>query len=536
MALGCGDISLALLTDLYQFTMAYGYWRSGRQREPAEFELFFRDTPFEGGFSLYCGLQEVLLYLRTFRLSDEEIAYVESALPSTVDKAFFEYLKTVDASEVTVKSMAEGSVVFAREPLMQVRGPLLVVQLLETTLLCLVNFASLVATNAARMRSAAGPDKKLLELGLRRAQGPNGGISASKYSYIGGFDFTSNVLAGKLYDIPVAGTVAHSYVSSFSSIEEVHPRMLEPASGKEPAVDFMCLVEIWLARVCQLLEVAPEQVHRGELAAFVSYGVAFPLNFLVLVDTYCVRRSGVPNFCAVALALHQLGYQAVGVRLDSGNLAKQSVEIRSTFRACAKHFNVPAFEKLSIAISNNVSEKSLLQLNKEDNEIDVIGVGTNLVTCPLQTSLGCVYKLVLVNGCPRMKLSEDQDKMTIPGRKTVYRLHDCHGHPFLDLLALEDEPPPSVGQEMELHVLGRWEETRKVTPGATEVLHRVYFKDGQICQHLPSISDVKAHVQHSLNMLPSEHRKLHNPKPYKVALSEKLYHLLNNLRRTSQLQ
>ncbi|XP_069076992.1 nicotinate phosphoribosyltransferase isoform X3 [Pleurodeles waltl] len=466
MALGCGDISLALLTDLYQFTMAYGYWRSGRHREIAEFELFFRDPPFEGGFSLYCGLQEVLLYLRDFRLSDEEIAYLESALPSTVDKAFYRYLKTVDASEVTVKSIAEGSVVFARV----------------------------------------------------------------------GFDCTSNVLAGKLYDIPVAGTVGHSYVTSFSSLEEVHPKVLEPAGGKDPAVDFLVLVEAWLQQVCQLLGVSPEHVNRGELAAFVSYGIAFPLNFLVLVDTYCVKRSGVPNFCAVALALHQLGYRAVGVRLDSGNLARQSVEIRSTFRACAKHFNVPAFEKLSIAISNNVSERSLLQLNQEDNEIDVIGVGTNLVTCPLQPSLGCVYKLVQVNGCPRMKLSEDQDKMTIPGSKTVYRLYDCHGHPFLDLMALEDEPPPSVGREMELHVLGRWEETRKVTPGATEVLHRVYFKDGQICQHLPTISDVKAHAQHSLNMLPSEHRKLHNPKPFKVALSEKLYHLLNNLRRTSHLQ
>ncbi|XP_029448047.1 nicotinate phosphoribosyltransferase-like [Rhinatrema bivittatum] len=334
MELGRGAVP-ALLTDLYQFTMAYGYWRGGRQREPADFELFFREPPFQGGFTLFFGLHECLLFLQRFGFSGEDIEYLESVLPSSVDKAFFAYLRTVDASEVTLSSVPEGSVVFPRVPLLQVRGPLLVVQLLETTLLCLVNYASLVATNAARFRQAAGPDKKLLELGLRRAQGPNGGLSASKYSYMGGFDCTSNVLAGKLCGIPVAGTVAHSYVTSFSSLEEVWPRTLRPANGKEPAVDLISLAEAWLARVCSLLRVPLGQANRGELAAFVSYGIAFPSNFLVLVDTYSVMRSGVPNFCAVVLALQQLGYRAVGLRLDSGDLARQSVEIRRVFRSCA---------------------------------------------------------------------------------------------------------------------------------------------------------------------------------------------------------
>lgn len=172
---------------------------------------------------------------------------------------------------------------------MKVRGPLLVVQLLETTLLCLVNYASLVATNAARFRLAAGPEKRLLEMGLRRAQGPDGGLSASKYSYVGGFDGTSNVLAGKRFGIPVAGTVAHSYVASFSSTDEVQRPALRSAGGQGEEVDFLRLSQTWLEKVCQLLKMMPpHSTHAGELAAFISYAIAFPLSFLVVVDTYSV--------------------------------------------------------------------------------------------------------------------------------------------------------------------------------------------------------------------------------------------------------
>ncbi|XP_073536172.1 nicotinate phosphoribosyltransferase isoform X2 [Phyllobates terribilis] len=433
---GSGGMELPLLTDLYQFTMAYGYWRSGRHREAAEFELFFRDAPFSGGFTLFCGLEETLRFLRDFRFSRADLQYLASVLPPSVDRGFFEYLETVDASEVSLASFPEGSVVFPREPLMKVRGPLLVVQLLETTLLCLVNYASLVATNAARFRLAVGPDKKLLEMGLRRAQGPDGGLSASKYSYIGGFDCTSNVLAGQRFDIPVAGTVAHSYVASFSSTDEVQHQVLLPAGGQEDAgsqvaggqedagLDFLSLTQSWLQKVCHLLQIPAGSTHPGELAAFVSYAIAFPLNFLVVVDTYSVMMSGIPNFCAVVLALQELRYKAVGVRLDSGDLARQSVEIRKIFQLCAERLEAPCFRTLSIAVSNNISEKSVKLLTRAENEINVIGVGTHLVTCPLQPSLGCVYKLVQVNDQPRMKISEDQEKSTIPGSKAVYRLYD----------------------------------------------------------------------------------------------------------------
>ncbi|XP_063777213.1 nicotinate phosphoribosyltransferase [Pseudophryne corroboree] len=529
---------MELLTDLYQFSMAYGYWRSGRHRDTAEFELFFREAPFRGVFTLFCGLQEALRFLRGFRFSCSDIDYLKSVLPATVEEGFYDYLQTVDTSDVTVIAFPEGSVVFPREPLMKVRGPLLVVQLLETTLLCLVNYASLVATNAARFRLAAGTDKRLLELGLRRAQGPDGGLSASKYTYVGGFDCTSNVLAGKRFGIPVAGTMAHSYVSSFSGASELQCRTLRPANEQEGEVDLLALSQTWLEKVCQLLHIPPHSANPGELSAFVSYAIAFPNNFLVVVDTYSVLMSGVPNFCAVALALLQLGYRATGVRLDSGDLAKQSLEIRKVFQQCARKFQAPSLETLSIAISNNISEKSLKLLTKEKNEVNVIGVGTHLVTCPLQSSLGCVYKLVQVNDQPCMKVTEDQKKTTIPGSKAVYRLYDGAGNMLLDLLALEDEPAAEVGREVKIYELGKNTESGTVTPIRAELLHRVYFQGGQISSSppLPSLAEIRSYAQRCLAALSDQHRYLDDPAPYPVAVSEKLHSLLATVRQNGYLQ
>uniref|UniRef100_A0A7D9NJU5 Nicotinate phosphoribosyltransferase n=1 Tax=Xenopus tropicalis TaxID=8364 RepID=A0A7D9NJU5_XENTR len=502
------NMALPLLTDLYQFTMAYGYWRGGRHRDRAEFELFFREAPFGGEFALFFGLRECVRFLRDFRFSPEDISFLKATMPGSPDEGFFRYLSTVTAEEVTVSAFPEGSVVFAREPLMKVRGPLLVVQLLETTLLCLVNYASLVGTNASRFRLAAGPDKKLLEMGLRRAQGPDGGLSASRYCYLGGFDSTSNVLAGKLYGIPVAGTVAHSYVASFSSVADVRHGSLRPLNGDDRGGDFVELSERCL----------------GE-------------NFLVVLDTYSVMRSGVPNFCAVARALHHYGYQAVGVRLDSGNLARQSVEIREIFHKCAESFAVPPFKDLTIAVSNNISESSLRLLCSEKNEINVIGVGTHLVTCPQQPSLGCVYKLVQVNESPCMKLSEDTEKATIPGSKAIYRLFGHNDHPILDLLACEDEPPPETGIELECHKLGGNGETERVAPVKAELMHSVCFdgkeKDGKT---FPSLMQIRDLAQKSVAKLSPEQRDLDEPKPYRVAVTEKLHALLTQLRGTSPLQ
>uniref|UniRef100_A0A8C8FAY3 Nicotinate phosphoribosyltransferase n=1 Tax=Oncorhynchus tshawytscha TaxID=74940 RepID=A0A8C8FAY3_ONCTS len=416
-----------LLTDLYQFTMAYAYWRSGRHNEPAVFELFFRDNPFGGGFSLFSGMHDCLLFLQSFRFTDEDVEYLRSVLPPATDPAFFLFLRELDCSGVTLHSVPEGTVVFARVPLMEVSGPLAVVQLLETSLLCLVNYASLVCSNAARFRLAAGSRRKLLEMGLRRAQGPDGGLTASRYTYVGGFDMTSNVQAGFLFGIPVAGTMAHSYVTSFSSLEEVWPQTLVAANGDHDNIDLISLTKGWLGRVCELLGAESGKIHEGELAAFLSYAIAYPHNFLPVIDSYSVTCSGLLNFCAVALSLFELEYSPLGVRLDSGDLCRQSVEVRHVFRLCSEQFSIPAFQSLLIVGTNNISEYSMAELNKKENEIDVVGVGTHLVTCTRQPSLGCVYKLVEVRGSPRMKFSEDPEKSTVPGRKAVYRMLDTEG-------------------------------------------------------------------------------------------------------------
>jgi nicotinate phosphoribosyltransferase len=278
---------------------------------------------------------------------------------------------------------------------MRIEGPVSKAQLLETTLLTLVNYASLVATNAARFRSATGADKTLLEFGLRRAQGPDGGLSASKYCYLGGFDGTSNVLAGKLYGIPIRGTHAHAYVNSYESMENLTERELrDRISGQRRPFADLCLQ--YLNELGPILKILPEETNKGELAAFISYAIAFPTNFLALVDTYDVLKSGVPNFLAVARALHECNYQAVGLRLDSGDLAYLSLEVRAKFHETAIKFNLPYMEHFTIVASNDINEDTLVSLEKQGHSIDSFGIGTHLVTCQKQPALGCVYKLVEV--------------------------------------------------------------------------------------------------------------------------------------------
>ncbi|XP_008336722.1 nicotinate phosphoribosyltransferase isoform X2 [Cynoglossus semilaevis] len=513
-----------LLTDLYQFTMAYAYWRTGRHREPAVFELFFRNSPFDGGFALFVGLHDCQLFLRSFRFSLQDVDFLRTILPPSTDPGFFEYLRDLDCSGVTVRSVPEGSVVFGRVPLMEVAGPLAVVQLLETSLLCLVNYASLVCTNAARFRLAAGPRMKLLEMGLRRAQGPDGGLTASRYSYIGGFDLSSNVQAGLLYGVPVAGTIAHSYVTSFTSLEEVHPQTLVPAGGDPDPVDIISLAKGWLGRVCELLGAAPGKIREGELAAFLSYAIAYPHNFLAVIDSYSVV-SGLLNFCAVALTLCDLGYKPLGVRLDSGDLCKQSSEIRRVFRRCSEHFSVPDFDSLTIVGSNSISEDNMLEFNQE-SEINTVGIGTHLVTCTKQPTLGCVYKLVEVQGKPRMKISEDPDKSTLPGKKAVYRLVDSDGHPFLDLLCLSVESPPEAGASLTCYPLGPNTSSVSVTPAQVACLRQEVFSNGQVTEPVCSAAETRTKVQVVLQTLHPRHKRLKEPDTYTVALSEKLHDLV----------
>ncbi|XP_072042546.1 nicotinate phosphoribosyltransferase-like [Amphiura filiformis] len=524
----CNSLVQALMTDQYQITMAYAYWQNDRTYDRACFDLFFRKNPFGGEFTLYAGLSECVKFIQNFRFTDSDISYLKSVLPPDTQDGFFEHLRQLDCSDVELYSIAEGMVVFPRVPLIRLEGPLGVLQLLETPFLNLINYASLVATNAARFRMAAGPNKSLLEFGLRRAQGPDGGLTASKYSYIGGFDGTSNVLAGKLFGIPLKGTNAHSMIMSFASMDDLKCRTLQPAEGSYP-VEFASICERWLGEVCKLCDVLKEQTIKGELAAFIAYARSFPKGFLALVDTYDVMKSGLVNFCAVALALDELGYRPIGIRIDSGDLAYQSIVAREVFTKLGESLQKPWFPKMVIVASNDINEDTLLSLNQQGHSIDSFGIGTHLVTCQKQPALGCVFKLVQVNELPRIKLSHDIEKVTIPGRKQIHRLYGQDGRPLVDLMQQMDEDPPEQGKS----VLCRhpFEESKRayVRPAKVVPLHQLYWKDGKVCQPISSLEETRAVAKQSLQMLREDHKRALNPTPYKVSVSDNLYQFLHEL-------
>ncbi|XP_058062423.1 nicotinate phosphoribosyltransferase isoform X2 [Anopheles bellator] len=517
-----------LLTDLYQITMAYAYWKSGKTDDHAVFDLFFRTNPFQGEFTIFAGLEECLKFLDGFHYSETDIEYLKHALPQGIEEEFFEYLSQLTAKDVTLYAIEEGSVAFPRVPLIKVAGPLIIVQLLETTLLTLVNYASLMATNAARYRMVAGKHIHLLEFGLRRAQGPDGGLSASKYSYIGGFDGTSNVLAGKLFNIPVKGTHAHAYITSFTGIDELKTRILQHKESGASR-DLLELAMEHRVQLANVLDVSTDESSEGELAAMVSFAIAFPDGFMALVDTYDVKRSGLLNFCAVALALNDQGYRAIGIRIDSGDLAYLSCLARETFERIAERFKLPWFSKLTIVASNDINEETILSLNEQGHKIDCFGIGTHLVTCQRQPALGCVYKMVEINTQPRIKLSQDVGKVTMPGSKNVFRLYGADGHALIDLLQRVDENPPEVGQK----VLCRhpFQESKRayVIPTQVEPLYRVYWTEGRVTQVLPSLEEVRERVQVSLKTLRQDHKRTLNPTPYKVAVSDNLYNFIHEL-------
>ncbi|CAF4749116.1 unnamed protein product [Rotaria sp. Silwood1] len=501
---------------------------------------------FGGEFTLFGGLEECLKFVQNYKFQTSDIDYLRKALPEYIEKEFYDFLSTIDMNDIKIYAMPEGetrcssnffymllichlgTVVFPRVPLLRIEGPILKVQLLETTLLTLINYASLVATNAARFRAAVDSSKKFHEFGLRRAQGPNGGLSASKYCYLGGFDGTSNVLAGKLYGIPIQGTHAHAYVSSYESLDELKVRELsDRITGESRPFAQLCLK--YLDELGPILKIFPDQTSKGELAAFVAYAISFPSGFLALVDTYDVLKSGVPNFLAVTLALHDCNYQALGLRLDSGDLAYLSMEVRANFIEVAQKFNLPYIEHLTIVASNDINEDTLHSLGKQEHAIDVFGIGTHLVTCQKQPALGCVYKLVELNGTPRIKVSQDIEKVTIPGRKNLYRFYDSHGLALCDLMTTADEPEPIAGTRM----LCRhpFFETKRayVTPTTVQCMYRLYWADGQIQHALPTWQEVRSYAQQQIETLRKDHRRNLNPTPYKVSITDRLYKFLHKL-------
>lgn len=473
------DTSLGLLTDLYQLTMAYGYWKSGKAEQEAVFNLYFRKHPFQGGFTIACGLSSVIDYLNEYRFDEEDLEYVGSLTGSDGQKLFepefLEYLRSMEL-KCSVDAVPEGTVVFPNEPLLRIQGPILQCQLLETPLLNLINFQSLIATKAARMRLVA-KDDALLEFGLRRAQGPDGGMTASRAAYIGGFDATSNVLAGKLYNIPVKGTHAHSWVMSFDS----------------------------------------------ELEAFETYARYMPNNVTLLVDTYDSLQ-GVKHAIAVGRHLRERGYDLGAIRLDSGDLAYLSIEAR-------KLLDEAGFENTGIVASNDLDEYIMDSLKIQGARINIWGIGTKLVTAHDQPALGGVFKLAAIrneNGGwdYKLKLSEQAIKVSTPGLQQVRRFKDNKG--FISDMIFNIETPMNGKSTM----VDPYDFTRIRSFSETTVYEDLLvsiFVDGKLVYTLPTIHESRSRVEEQLSNFHKGIKRFVNPHTYPVGLEKQLFDMKTDL-------
>lgn len=468
---------LALLTDYYQLTMMGGYWRSGRKDLRACFDYTFRELPPHNGFAIFAGLEPLLDQIENLRFSKRDLEYLASL--DTFDPGFLEYLRTFRPS-CSIEAVPEGTLVFPHEPILQVEGPLIEAQLLETVILNTLNYQTLIATKAARIRLACGEDQ-LVEFGLRRAQGPDGGLSGSRAAYIGGADSTSNVLAGKIFGIPVRGTHAHSWVMSFED----------------------------------------------ELEAFRAYAACYP-DPILLVDTYDTLTSGLPNAVKVFQELRAAGRTPrAAVRLDSGDLARLS-------KAAYRMFTEAGFPDPLIVASNELDEDLIADLKRQGAPINSWGVGTHLITSSDHPALGGIYKLVAVQEQegepwqPRIKLSSNPAKMTDPGRKRLVRFYDGAGHPLADIIRLYDEPCDSIGpgqpaapvpfaERQDLSFLRAvWDASR-----CEELLSPV-MKDGYRVSGPEPLEQIRERARTQVAALPEELRRLRNPEIYAVGLSPRL--------------
>lgn len=468
---------LTLLTDLYQLTMAYGYWRAGIAGREAVFHLFFRKPPFGGGFAVACGLNDALDFMQEFRFDEEDLAYLASLKGSAnrplFDGAFLDALAAMRLN-VDVDAIPEGTVVFPHLPLVRVTGPLWQAQLLETPLLTLINFPTLAATKAARVREAAG-DTTVLEFGLRRAQGPDGGITASRAAYVGGCDATSNVLAGKLFGIPVKGTHAHSWVMAFGD----------------------------------------------EQLAFDRYAEAMPHNSILLVDTY-ETLVGIDRAIATGYRLRDRGETFAGIRLDSGYLLELSMAARQKLDAAG-------FGETKIVASGDLDEYQIAKLRHTNAPIDIWGVGTNLVTAADQPSLGGVYKLSAVRGEDgawrhRVKRSDDPEKSTIPGLQQVRRFYDG-GTPVADAVFDGNRPP----EELDILVSLAGDRTQVPKHDGYRDLLVPVLRQGNSVYEPPSVHEARQLCREQIAALRPEQRRLRKPEAYPVGLTPALAELRSEL-------
>lgn len=449
----------ATYTDQYQLTMAQVYFLKGHKNQRAVFDYFFRKLPFGGGYAVFAGLEDLLDVLVDLRFDKVDLEYLKE---QGLDPGFLRYLESFRFNG-NVYASREGDLVFPTRPVLQVEGSIIETQIIETLLLNILNFQTLIATKASRMRWVAG-DRKLVDFGLRRAQG-TGGYYASRAAFIGGFDATSNVRAGRDYGIPVSGTMAHSFIESYDE----------------------------------------------ELRAFRDFAEGRPDTCVFLVDTYDTLKSGVPNAIIVAKEMEKRGHRLKGIRLDSGDLAWLARESR-------KMLDDAGLDHVKIAASNQLDEYVIRSLLEQKAPIDMYGVGTSLVTGQPDAALDGVYKLVLAGGQPRIKLSETATKITIPHMKQVYRIVNASDSWIgADVVALADEA--------DIKTMYHPFDPRKSLPVGKyrkEPLLETVMEDGERTSSPQSLTDIVGYARERLGLLPPEYKRFENPHIYRVGLSDGL--------------
>ncbi len=458
----------SLLTDLYQLTMSYGYWKQGMQSYEAVFHVYFRENPFQGGFTIACGLKPVIDYLQHFRFTREDVIFLSELTGSDnqplFEYGFLEYLLNLKFS-CTLHAVPEGSVVFPYEPLLRIQGPIIQCQLLETVLLNFINFQTLVATKAARVCLAAQGDE-VLEFGLRRAQGPDGGLSASRASYIGGCSGTSNVLAARKWGIPVKGTHAHSWVMAFSQ----------------------------------------------EIESFIAFAQALPNNCVFLVDTYDTI-TGVKNAIRVGKMMREAGFEMIGIRLDSGDMAQLSIEAR-------KLMDQAGFQNAVIIGSSDLDEFKIETLKQRGAMVNSWGVGTRMVTAFDQPALGGVYKLSAIRPpagqwVPKMKFSEEPEKASIPGMLQVIRYYQDDQN-FADIIVND-------WWSDEIEAFDTFEGERIVIQDLpSNKLLQIIFDEGKLVYLMRDIHQIRSYTQRQLSFFNQKYKLFVNPATYPVGLEDRL--------------
>lgn len=470
--------NLTMLTDYYEFTMSNGYFLNGMKDRVAVFDMFFRNIPDGGGFAIFAGLEQLVHYLKNLRFTEQDIAYFRSK--KIFDEQFLDYLANFHF-ECDVWAMEEGTPIFPNEPIVTIRGPVIQAQLVETMVLLTINHQSLVATKANRMVRAAG-DRLIMEFGSRRAQGYDAAILGARATYIGGCGATACAITDRDFGVPAVGTMAHSWVQMFDS----------------------------------------------EYEAFKAYADIYPDNCVFLVDTYNVLKSGVPNAIRVAKELEaEKGIRARGIRLDSGDIAYLSIEAR-------KMLDAAGFEDMQIMASNSLDEYLVRDLLVQGARVDSFGIGERLITSKSEPVFGGVYKLAAVedeNGeiIPKIKVSENVEKITTPHFKQVYRLFDNKtGKALGDVLTVHDEQIDASLPYVLFHPVYTWKQ-RIVTDYTVRPLRVQLFKHGKCVYNSPDVEDIRKYCIREVDTLWDQIKRFENPQTYFVDLSKKLWSCKNEL-------